>query len=130
MVCCIKTQGSKNKACLLYWDSPQQKEIKCSYSGGVLTRKDEEPRGACVTMSQGGAAFSARRDGETYLSLDQPLSRLDLGLAERPSVLGAHVRPYREVGGLIQGLQGGGKTKGGQVMQCRTMKTNSKHAVV
>ena len=59
-------------------------------------------------MSRGRVPFSVRRDGGTYLSLDQSLGHLDLGLAERPSVLRAHVRPYREVGGLIQGLRRGG----------------------
>ena len=44
----------------------------------------------------------------TYLGLDKPLGSLNLGLTESPSVLGTHIRPYCQVGGLLQSL---GRTK-------------------
>lgn len=40
----------------------------------------------------------------TYLCLDEPLGSLNLGLTESPSVLGTHIRPYCQVGGLLQSL--------------------------
>ena len=49
----------------------------------------------------------------SYLGLDQSLGSLYLGLTERPSVLGADVRPYGQVGGLVQSLEG--ERKGGHV---------------
>ena len=40
-----------------------------------------------------------------YLGFDEPLGRLNLGFTESPSVFGAHVRPYSQVGRLLQGLK-------------------------
>lgn len=41
----------------------------------------------------------------THLGFDEPLGRLDLGFTESSSVFGADVRPYSQVGGLLQGLK-------------------------
>lgn len=47
----------------------------------------------------------------TYLGFDEPLGRLNLGFTESPSVFGAHVRPYSQVGGLLQRLKAISKKK-------------------
>lgn len=52
-------------------------------------------------LNSGSAALRS----VTYLGFDEPLGRLDLGFTESPSVFGAHVRPYSQVGGLLQGLK-------------------------
>lgn len=41
----------------------------------------------------------------SYLCFDQPLGGFDLGLAESPPVLGAHVRAHSQVRRLLQGLK-------------------------
>ena len=53
-------------------------------------------------------------DELSYLGLDQPLDNLYLGLTESPSVLGTDVRPYGQVGGLLQGLQGEREDRSGR----------------
>lgn len=59
----------------------------------------------------------------TYFGLDEPLGGLNLGFAESPSVLGAHVCPDRQVGGLLQSLREIETNREFQ-LQTRDMKTH------
>lgn len=61
-----------------------------------------------VTLHSGSPALNAG----TYLGFHQPLGRLNFGFTESPSVFGAHVRPYSQVGGLLQGLKASSKQSG------------------
>lgn len=61
--------------------------------------------GCCTDRSYIFNSGSAALRTVTYLGFDEPLGRLNLGFTESPSVFGAHVRPYSQVGGLLQGLK-------------------------